>query len=162
MPNWKNVPGTTVAWSLELIESIPGSLNSPVYVLIKKNGEEKQIFLDSLVHLVELLVREFDDGRNFIGVPPMAVNRAARAIADYFSLGDLMSDLEYEYYKFIQESGIKSPCAVITPSEIKELYERSATLKRKLQGSNADVDPQEAIDLLDKHLKSDDEKTQEY
>ncbi|MFX1466148.1 MAG: hypothetical protein ACFFA5_06735, partial [Promethearchaeota archaeon] len=116
-------------------------------------------FLDSLAYLIDLLVREFEEERNFIGVPPLTVNRATKTIAAYFDLGDdFSSDLAHEYIRFIKEEGLPGPSAIITRHEIKELYERSAKLKRKLFASDATADDfQDAIE----HLESEDETTQE-
>jgi hypothetical protein len=157
---YKHVPGTTTKWFIEVIESKPGSLHSPVYVSIKKDGEEKQIFLDSLTYLVDLLCREFEDGRNFLGVPPLTINRATKAISDYFDISDFSEDLAYEYYKFIKEEGLAGPSGVITAHEIKELYERSAQLKHKLYAAS-NVPADEVLEDAIEHLKSDDEHAQE-
>ncbi|MFX1519317.1 MAG: hypothetical protein ACFFCD_05305 [Promethearchaeota archaeon] len=162
---WKNVPGSTTKWFIEVLEAKPGSLYSPIYVGIDslKDGEEKQIFLDSLAYLVDLLVREFEDGRNFLGIPPLTVNRATKAISDYFDLGDdFSSDVEYDYYRFIKEEGISSPTGerqIITSHEIKELYERSSQLKLKLHAPKATTD--EVLEEAMEQLKSEDENTQE-
>ena len=134
---FKNVSGTTVKWFIDVIESKPGSLHSPIYVEIRKDGDENQIFLDSLTHLVDLLVREFDEnGLNFLGIPPLTTKRAVKVIADYFGLDDdFIGNLSYEYLRFIREVGLPGPTVMITASEIKELYERSAQLKNKLHAS---------------------------
>ena len=157
---WKTVPGTTTKWFIDVLEAKPGSLFSPIYVGIRKGGDEKQIFLDSLAYLVDLICREFEDGRNFLGVPPLAVNRATKAITDYFNLGDdFSSDLEYEYFRFLKEEGIPGPSMIITKHEIKELYERSAQLRRKLHAPKITTD--EVLEEAIEHLESEDENNQE-
>lgn len=159
---FKNVPGTTIKWFIDVLEAKPGSLHSPIYVGIRKNGDEKQIFLDSLTHLVDLLVREFDqeNGLNFVGIPPLTTKRAVKTIADYFNLGDdFSSDLEYEYLRFIKEEGLPGPSAMITAAEIKELYERSSQLKRKLYAPKATTD--EVLEEAIEQLETEDDKTQE-
>ena len=159
---FKNVPGTTTKWFIDVLEAKPGSLHSPIYVGIRKNGDEKQIFLDSLTHLVDLLVREFDQesGHNFIGMPPLTTKRAVKTIADYFNLGeDFSGDLEYEYLRFIKEEGLPGPSVMITAAEIKELYERSSQLKSKLYAPKATTD--EVLEEAMEHLESEDENAQE-
>jgi hypothetical protein len=153
---FKNVPGTTIKWFIETLEAKPGSLHSPIYVGIRKNGDEKQIFLDSLTHLVDLLVRDFEDGLNFLSIPPLTTKRAVKVIADYFDLGDdFVSNLTYEYLRFIKEEGLPGPTVMITDSEIKEIYERSAQLKRKLQAPKATTD--EVLEEAIEQLESEDE-----
>ncbi len=158
---WKKIPGSTTKWFIDVIEARPGSLHSPIYVAFKKDGgEDKQIFLDSSAYLVDLLVREFEDGQNFIGVPPLTVNRATKAISDYFNLSDeFSSDLTHEYLRFLNEEGIPGPSVIVTAREIKELYERSANLKRKLFAT--DESPKEVLEEAIEHLESEDENTQE-
>ncbi len=162
---FKNVPGTTTKWFIDVLEAKPGSLHSPIYVGIRKDGDEKQIFLDSLTLLVDLLVREFDqeNGLNFIGIPPLTTKRAVKTIADYFNLGDdFCSDVEYEYYRFIKEEGLSSPTGerpIITTREIKEIYERSSQLKSKLYATKATTD--EVLEEAMEQLESEDEDAQE-
>ena len=110
---------------------------------------------------MDLLVREFEeDGRNFVGVPPLTVNRATKAISDYFDLGDeFTSDLAHEYLRFLKEEGIPAPSVIFTAREIKELYERSANLKRKLYAT--DESPEEVLEEAIEHLESEDENSQE-
>jgi hypothetical protein len=160
---WKTVPGTTTKWFIEVLEAKPGSLYSPIYVGIRKDGDEKQIFLDSIAYLVDLLVREFEDGRNFIGAPPLTINRATKAISDYFDLGDdFNSDVEYDYYRFIKEEGLSGPSgdrSIITAHEIKELYNRSAQLKLKLHAPKATTD--EVLEEAMEQLESEDENSPE-
>jgi len=159
---FKTVSGTTTKWFIDVLEAKPGSLHSPIYVGIRKDGDEKQIFLDSLTQLVDLLVREFDqeNGLNFIGIPPLTTKRAVKTIADYFNLGDdFCSDLEYDYLRFIEEEGLPGPSLMITAREIKELYERSAQLKSKLHAPKATTD--EVLEEAMEHLESEDETTQD-
>jgi len=159
---FKNVPGTTTKWFIDVLEAKPGSLHSPIYVGIRKNGDENQIFLDSLTHLVDLLVREFDpeNGLNFIGIPPLTTKRAVKTIADYFNLGDdFSSDLEYEYLRFIKEEGLPGPSVMITAREITEIYERSSQLKSKLYAPKTTTD--EVLEEAIEHLDSEDENAQE-
>jgi len=159
---FKNVPGTTTKWFIDVLEAKPGSLHSPIYVGIRKNGDEKQIFLDSLTQLLDLLVREFDqeNGLNFIGIPPLTTKRAVKTIADYFNLGDdFSSDLEYEYLRFIKEEGLPGPSVMITAREITEIYERSSQLKSKLYSPKATTD--EVLEEAMEHLESEDENAQE-
>jgi len=67
---------------------------------------------------------------------------------------DFISDLEWEYFKFVKESGIESPFGVITPHRLAELYERSMTLKKKLSGEGSKVDDlKDAITIIDTHIK---------
>lgn len=154
---YKKFPGSTLQWSINLPELRSRTLrmHCPVSVLIKRNREEFHILIDSLAHLVDLLIREFDDGLNLIGVPPLAFKRAFISISDYFSLDDdFISDLEWEYFKFVKESGIESPFGVITPLRLSELYERSMTLKKKLSGAGSKVDDlKDAITIIDTHIK---------
>jgi len=154
---YKKFPGSTLQWSINLpdIRSRTLRMHCPVSLLIKRNREEMHILIDSLAHLVDLLIREFDDGLNLIGVPPLAFKRAFISISDYFSLDDdFISDLEWEYFKFVKESGIESPFGVITPLRLSELYERSMTLKKKLSGAGSKVDDlKDAITIIDTHIK---------
>ena len=156
---YKKFPGSTLQWSINLPEigSRTLRMHCPVSVLIKRNREEMHILIDSLAHLVDLLIREFDEenGLNLIGVPPLAFKRAFISISDYFSLDDdFISDLEWEYFKFVKESGIESPFGVITPLRLSELYERSMTLKKKLSGEGSKVDDlKDAITIIDTHIK---------
>ncbi|WP_287583638.1 hypothetical protein [Candidatus Borrarchaeum sp.] len=157
---FKNVPGTTTKWFIDVLEAKPGSLHSHIYVGIRKDGEEKQIFLDSIAYLVDLLVREFEDGRNFIGLPPLTTKRAVKTIADYFNLGDdFSSDLEYEYLRFIKEEGLPGPSVMITAREITEIYERSSQLKSKIYATKATTD--EVLEEAMEQLESEDEDAQE-
>jgi hypothetical protein len=137
-------------------------IHCPVSVLIKKRtGEELHIILDSLAHLVDLLVRSFDkEGFNLLGIPALPLKRAVRSIADYLGLEDerdFISDLEYEYFRFLTETGFPSPSpfGILTPRKLKELHDQSIKLKSKLHGFNESEDEvlQEAIDLLDRELK---------
>lgn len=154
---YKKFPGSTLQWSINLpdINCRTLRMHCPVSVLIKRNREEMHILIDSLAHLVDLLIREFDDGLTLIGVPPLAFKRAFISISDYFSLDDdFISDLEWEYFKFVKESGIESPFGVITPLRLSELYERSMTLKKKLSGAGSKVDDlKDAITIIDTHIK---------
>ena len=154
---YKKFPGSTLQWSINLpdIRSRTLRMHCPVSVLIKRNREEMHILIDSLAHLVDLLIREFDEGLNLLGVPPLAFKRAFICISDYFSIDDdFISDLEWEYFKFIKESGIESPFGVITPLRLSELYERSMTLKKKLSGGGSKVDDlEDAINIIDTHIK---------
>lgn len=157
---FKNVPGTTTKWFIDVLEAKPGSLHSPIYVGIRKDGEEKQIFLDSIAYLVDLLVRDFEGGRNFIDIPPLTTKRAVKTIADYFNLGDdFVGNLSYEYLRFIKEEGLPGPSIMITAREISELYERSAQLKSKLYASKTTTD--EVLEEAIEYLESEDETTQE-
>jgi len=137
-------------------------IHCSVSVLIKRvrTGEELHIILDSLSHLIDLLVRSFDkEGFNLLGVPALSLKRALRSIADYLGLEDdrdFMSDLEYEYFKFLTETGFPSPFGFLTPRKLKEMHEQSIQLKSKLQGSNTSESEilQEAIDILDRELEN--------
>ncbi len=127
---------------------------------IRKGGDDKQIFLDSLAYLVDLICREFEDGNNFLGVPPLTTKRAVKTIADYFNLGDDFSgDLEYEYLRFIKEEGLPGPSVMITAREITEIYERSSQLKRKLYATKETTN--EVLEEAIEHLESEDENVQE-
>jgi hypothetical protein len=136
-------------------------IHCPVSVLLRKRtGEEMHIILDSLTHLVDLLVRSFDkEGFNLLGVPALSLKRALRSIADYFGLDDerdFEESLEYEYFKFLTETGFPSPFGFLTPRKLQELHEQSMQLKSKLQGitTNELEILQEAIELLDRELEN--------
>jgi hypothetical protein len=161
---YKALAGTSLQWSLNLPETrflLPQRrINCPVSVLIRKRtGEEMHIILDSLAHLIDLLVRSFDkEGFNLLGVPAFSFKRALKSIADYFGLdeeGDFVSDLEYEYFKFLTETGFPNPFGFLTPHKLKELHEQSMQLKSKLQGINTNELEilQDAIELLDRELE---------
>ena len=117
------------------------------------------IILDSLAHLIDLLVRSFDkEGFNLLGVPALSLKRALRSIADYFGLGDerdFEESLEYEYFKFLTETGFPSPFGFLTPRKLQELHEQSMQLKSKLQGINTNELEilQDAIKILDRELE---------
>ena len=160
---FKQLSGTSLQWSINLPETrflLPlRRINCSVSVLIKKRtGEELHIILDSLAHLVDLLVRSFDkEGLNLLGIPALSLKRAIRSIADYLGLEDerdFMSDLEYEYFKFLTETGFPSPFGFLTPRKLKELHDQSIQLKSKLQGFNKSEHEvlQGAINLLDREL----------
>ena len=72
-------------------------------------------------------------------------------------LRDFISDLEYEYFKFLTETGFPSPSpfGILTPRKLKELHEQSILLKNKLKGFNTSEHEilQEAIDILDRELE---------
>jgi len=161
---YKQLAGTSLQWSINLPETrflLPfRRIHCSVSVLIRKRtGEEIHIILDSLSHLVDLLVRSFDkEGFNLLGVPALSLKRALRSIAAYLGLDDerdFMSDLEYEYFKFLTETGFPSPFGFLTPRKLKELHEQSMQLKNKLQGFNTSEREilQEAIEILDRELE---------
>jgi hypothetical protein len=162
---YKLLAGTTLQWSINLPETrflLPlRRIHCSVSVLIRKRtGEEIHIIIDSLSHLVDLLVRSFDkEGFNLLGVPALSLKRAIRSIAVYFGLDDekdFLSDLEYEYFKFLTETGFPSPFGFLTPRKLKEMHEQSMQLKSKLQGFNTSEREilQEAIDILDRELEN--------
>ena len=163
---YKTLSGTTLQWSINLPEtrymSSHRRIHCPVSVLIKRrHGEEMHIIIDSLTHLVDLLVRSFDkEGFNILGVPAISLKRALRSIAAYLGLddeSDFISDLEYEYFKFLAETGFPSPFGFgfLTPRKLMELHEQSIQLKNKLQGINpSELEVlQEAIEILDRELE---------
>jgi len=162
---YKQLAGTSLQWSINLPETrflLPlRRIHCSVSVLIRKarTGEEIHIIIDSLSHLIDLLVRSFDkEGFNLLGVPALSLKRAIRSIAAYFGLDDerdFLSDLEYEYFKFLTETGFPSPFGFLTPRKIKELHEQSMQLKNKLQGINpTEIEVlQEAIEILDSELE---------
>ncbi|MFX1519318.1 MAG: hypothetical protein ACFFCD_05310 [Promethearchaeota archaeon] len=157
---YKHLPGTTLSWSINLPESKclyqRRRIHCPISVLIRRrNNEEMHIILDSLTHLVDLLIRDFDNDLNILGIPSLSLKRALRSISEYFSLDDdFMSDLEYEYFKFLVETGFPSPFGFLKPRKLSELHEQSLNLKRKLHGLNASEHEmiEEAIEILDKKL----------
>lgn len=159
---YKTLAGTSLQWSINLPETrfLLPRIHCAVSVLIRKRtGEEIHIIIDSLSHLVDLLVRSFDkEGFNLLGVPALSLKRALRSIAVYLGLDDerdFLSDLEYEYFKFLTETGFPSPFGFLTPRRIKELHEQSMQLKNKLQGINpTEIEVlQEAIEILDNELE---------
>jgi hypothetical protein len=157
---YKRLPGTTLSWSINLPESkclYPRRrIHCPVSVLIRRsNKEETHIILDSLTHLVDLLIRDFENDHNIFGIPSLSLKRALRSITDYFSLDDdFMSDLEYQYFKFLVETGFPSPFGFLTPRKLKQLHEQSLNLKSKLHGIKASEHEiiEEAIEILDQKL----------
>ena len=157
---YKKLPGTTLQWSINLPETkclLPRRrIHCSVSLLIRKDNKEMHIIVDSLTHLVDLLLRDFEDGLNILGIPSLSLRRALRSISDYFSLDeDFMSDLGYEYFKFLIETGFPSPFGFLTPRKLKELHEQSEQLKYKLQGYETEEIKivEEAIEILDNKLQ---------
>ena len=157
---YKTLSGTSLQWSINLTETRYMRIHCSVSVLIRyANGEEMHIIIDSLTHLVDLLIREFDDGLNLIGTPPLAFNRAFKSIADSLGIFDereFINNLKYSYFKFLAETGLTAPFGAITPRGFKELYDQSMNLKTDLQGRTTADELrilEEAIEILDNHLK---------
>ena len=157
---YKKLQGTTLQWSINLPETkclFPRRrIHCSVSLLVRKDNREMHIIVDSLTHLVDLLLRDFEDGLNILGIPSLSLRRALRSISDYFSLDeDFMSDLEYEYFKFLIETGFPSPFGFLTPRKLKELHEQSEQLKYKLQGYETEEIKivEEAIEILDNKLQ---------
>jgi len=136
-------------------------IHCPVSVLIKRDSEELHIMLDSLTHLVDLLIREFDEGLNLFGIPPLAFNRAFKSVADFLGIEsserEFINNLKYEYYKMLAETGLTAPFGVLTSRGFEELYKQSMELKGKLNGLSSTADElevlREAIEILDDHLQ---------
>jgi hypothetical protein len=161
---YKKLAGTSLFWSINLpdIKCRSMRINCPVSVFVKKRtGEEMHFQLDSLTHLVDLLIREFEDGSNIFEIFPLTIKRAVHAIAVYYSLDEeFESSLEYEYHRFIKETALQAPYGKITPRGLRELYEQAMNLQMKINASETSKDDlEDALQAFDKHLEKDEFKS---